>query len=196
LDNEEVLTPQPMNILGLSAFYHDSAACLVRDGDIVAAAQEERFTRIKHDQNFPSQAIAYCLKTGNIDIPQSDYVAYYDKPLLTFDRLLETWFAFAPRGFKLFYKALPVWLHKKLYLPKQIDQGLLNRYTGPILFYRHHQSHAASAFYPSPFEESAILTIDGAGEWSTTTIGHGVRNKIHMLKEIKFPSPLWPVWPA
>lgn len=179
-----------MYILGLSAFYHDSAACLIKDGDILAAAQEERFTRIKHDKNFPTEAVHYCLKEAGINIPQIDLVAYYDKPLLTFERLLETWFAFAPLGFRAFTKALPVWLHKKLYIPKQIDQGLNNEYKNPIYFLRHHQSHAASAFYPSPFEEAAILTIDGAGEWSTTTLGHGRKNKLTMLKEIRFPHSL------
>ena len=179
-----------MNIIGLSAFYHDSAACLVRDGQIVAAAQEERFTRIKHDRNFPTAALHYCLKEGGMDTSRIDYVAYYDKPLLTFDRLLETYFAFAPVGFKSFSKALPVWLHEKLHIPREIDKGLENNYQGPILFTRHHQSHAASAFYPSPFKEAAVLTIDGVGEWSTTTIGHGTENKLKMLKEIRFPHSL------
>ena len=154
-----------MNILGISAFYHDSAACLVRDGDILAAAQEERFTRIKHDRGFPTQAIQYCLKEAGLNINQIDIVAYYDKPLLTFDRLLETYFSFAPVGFKSFYKALPVWLHQKLHIPHEIDKGLNGEYTGDILFTRHHQSHAASAFFPSPFEDAAVLTIDGVGEW-------------------------------
>ncbi|OVE78259.1 hypothetical protein BVX98_00895 [bacterium F11] len=176
-----------MNILGLSAFYHDSAACLMQDGKIVAAAQEERFTRIKHDRSFPVNALAFCLKKGRIQISQLDYVAYYDKPLLTFDRLLETYFAFAPSGFQSFYKALPLWLNQKLHIPREIDKGLSNKYEGPILFTRHHQSHAASAFYPSPFEEAAILTIDGVGEWSTTTMGYGQGNKMHLLKEIQFP---------
>ncbi|MCB4757435.1 MAG: carbamoyltransferase [Elusimicrobia bacterium] len=179
-----------MNILGISAFYHDSSACLVRDGELVAAAQEERFTRIKHDANFPTHAVNYCLSEGGIDASQIDTVAYYDKPLLTFERLLETWFSYAPVGFNAFFKALPVWLHQKLHLPKQIDQGLGNRFKGPILFTRHHESHAASAFYPSPFEEAAILTIDGVGEWSTTTFGHGRGNKFQLFKEIRFPHSL------
>jgi len=179
-----------MNIVGISAFYHDSAAALIRDGQILAAAQEERFTRVKHDRRFPINALQYCLKEGGLDTSQIDYVAYYDKPLLTFERLLETYFAFAPVGFKSFYKALPLWLKQKLYIPKQIDQGLGNKYKGPILFTRHHQSHGASAFYPSPYEEAAILTIDGVGEWSTTTIGHGQGNKTKILKEIRFPHSL------
>ncbi|MDD5657740.1 MAG: carbamoyltransferase N-terminal domain-containing protein, partial [Elusimicrobia bacterium] len=179
-----------MNILGISAFYHDSAAALVRDGEILAAAQEERFSRQKHDEGFPAQAIGYCLEAGGIDASQLDYVAYYDKPLLTFDRLLETWLAFAPRGFRAFYKALPLWLHHKLHIPKLIDAGLGGRFRGPILFSRHHHSHAASAFFPSPFEEAAILTVDGVGEWSTTTLGWGRGNSIRMLKEIRFPHSL------
>lgn len=179
-----------MNIIGISAFYHDSAACLVQDGKIVAAAQEERFTRIKHDKDFPQNALEFCLKKGGISPRDINYVAYYDKPLLTFDRLLETYFAFAPSGFGSFLKALPVWLHQKLHLPREIDHGLKNEYEGPILFTRHHQSHGASAFFPSPFEDAAVLTIDGVGEWSTTTIGHGQGNKIKMIKEIRFPHSL------
>jgi len=176
-----------MNILGISAFYHDSAACLVQDGNIIAAAQEERFTRIKHDHAFPGQAIDYCLKEAGINRSQVDMVAYYDKPLLTFERLLETWFAFAPAGFHAFTKALPVWLHEKLHLPREIDKGLGNEFKGPILFTRHHESHAASAFFPSPYEEAAILTIDGVGEWSTSTMGLGKGNRINLIKEIRFP---------
>jgi len=179
-----------MYILGISAFYHDSAACLVKDGQILAAAQEERFTRLKHDHRFPKEAIQFCLKEGGISCSQLDYVAYYDKPLLTFDRLLETYFSFAPYGFRSFWKMLPLWLHQKLHLPREIDLGLNNQYHGPLLFTRHHQSHAASAFFPSPFKEAAILTIDGVGEWSTTTIGFGQDNKMQLLKEIRFPHSL------
>jgi carbamoyltransferase len=155
----------------------------------VAAAQEERFTRKKHDAAFPAHAARYCLEAGGIDMAGIDLVAYYDKPLLTFERLMETWFAFAPSGFRSFSKALPVWLKEKLFIPKRIDAGLPG-YTGPLVFTRHHQSHAASAFYPSPFEDAAILTIDGVGEWSTTTLGHGQGNQMRLLKEIRFPHSL------
>ena len=179
-----------MNILGISAFYHDSAACLIRDGDILFAAQEERFTRIKHDRNFPVNAIARALSDTGLSFEQIDHVAYYDKPLLTFDRLLETWLAFAPRGLGAFMQALPVWLEEKLRLSREIDKGLQDRYKGPLSFLRHHQSHAASAFYPSPFEEAAILTMDGVGEWSTTTIGRGAGRRLELLKEIRFPHSL------
>jgi carbamoyltransferase len=179
-----------MIILGISAFYHDSAACLVKDGEILFAAQEERFTRIKHDRNFPLHAIERSLKDSNLDFKDIDYVAYYDKPLLTFERLFETWLSFAPRGFSSFKTALPVWLHEKLFLSKEIDKGLKNQYTGPLKYMRHHQSHAASAFYPSPFQESAVLTIDGVGEWSTTTIGVGHDHHLELLQEIRFPHSL------
>ena len=179
-----------MHILGISAFYHDSAACLVKDGRIVAAAQEERFTRIKHDKNFPIHAIRYCMEAAGIGFEQIDHVAYYDKPLLTFDRLLETWLSYAPLGWRAFMTALPVWLHEKLFLPKLIDEGLEKKCQGDLLFTRHHQSHAASAFYPSPFQEAAVLTIDGVGEWSTTTIGIGEGHRLRLLKEIRFPHSL------
>lgn len=179
-----------MNILGISAFYHDSAACLVRDGKIIAAAQEERFTRVKHDARFPIHAIRYCMEAGGINYHQIDHVAYYDKPLLTFDRLLETWLSFAPLGFKAFSTALPVWLHEKLFLPREIEKGLENQCGGSLYFMRHHQSHAASAFYPSPYQDAAVLTIDGVGEWSTTTIGLGQKNRLKLLKEIHFPHSL------
>jgi carbamoyltransferase len=179
-----------MYILGVSAFYHDSAACLIKDGEILFAAQEERFTRIKHDRNFPVQAIARALTDTGLSFEQIDHVAYYDKPLLTFDRLLETWLAFAPRGMRAFMQALPVWLEEKLRLSKEIDRGLEDRYKGPLSFLRHHQSHAASAFYPSPFPEAAVLTMDGVGEWSTTTIGRGQDNHLDLLKEIRFPHSL------
>ncbi len=179
-----------MNILGISAFYHDSAACLVQDGNIIAAAHEERFSRVKHDARFPAGAIAYCLREGNITAADIDYVCYYDKPLLTFERLMETYLAYAPRGIRSFAKALPLWLHHKLHIPREIKRGLGGDFRGKVLFSQHHLSHAASAFYPSPFERAAILTIDGVGEWSTTTIGKGAGNKIEILKEIRFPHSL------
>lgn len=179
-----------MNILGLSAFYHDSAAALVQDGRIVAAAHEERFSRVKHDARFPAGAIAYCLNEGRISAAQLDCVCYYDKPLLTFERLMETYLAFAPRGIRSFSKALPLWLHHKLHIPREIRRGLGADFRGKILFSQHHLSHAASAFYPSPFESAAILTIDGVGEWSTTTLGRGRGSNIEILKEIRFPHSL------
>ena len=171
-----------MKILGISAFYHDSAAALVVDGSIVAAAQEERFTRKKHDPRFPKSAIDYCLKQGSITAKDLDYVVFYEKPLKKFDRLLETYIGYAPRGFSSFRKALPVWLKQKLFLPREIDRGLGGQYDGPILFTEHHQSHAASAFFPSPFRKAAVLTIDGVGEWASTTIGLGQKNKLKLLK--------------
>jgi len=179
-----------MNILGVSAFYHDAAACLVQDGNIIAAAHEERFSRVKHDARFPAGAIAYCLREGNITAADIDYVCYYDKPLLTFERLMETYLAYAPRGIRSFAKAPPLWLHHKLHIPREIKRGLGGDFRGKVLFSQHHLSHAASAFYPSPFERAAILTIDGVGEWSTTTIGKGAGNKIEIIKEIRFPHSL------
>lgn len=179
-----------MNILGISAFYHDSAACLIKDGEVLFAAQEERYTRKKHDRNFPVNAIAEALKHTGLSLNQIDYVSYYDKPLLTFERLFETWLSYAPVGLQSFMAALPVWLHEKLFLSREIDKGLNNQYTGPLHYMRHHQSHAASAFYPSPFQEAAVLTIDGVGEWSTTTIGVGHDNRLKLLKEIRFPHSL------
>lgn len=177
-------------ILGISAFYHDSAAALVVDGRIVAAAQEERFTRIKHDHNFPVNAIEYCLREAGIGPENLDAVVFYDKPLLKFERLMESYLAYAPRGLRSFMMALPLWLNQKLFLPREIDRGLSNRYEGPIYFTTHHSSHAASAFFPSPFEEAAIITFDGVGEWSTSTWGIGRGNKIDILKEIRFPHSL------
>ena len=179
-----------MNILGISAFYHDSAAALIVDGEIIAAAQEERFTRIKHDASFPDNAVNFCLNEAGIDISEIDYVVFYDKPLLTFDRLLETYVAFAPIGFKSFSKAIPVWLKEKLHTKRNIRKKLGSDFKGKVCFTEHHESHAASAFYPSPFDESAILTIDGVGEWSTATIGKGENNKIKILEEMKFPHSL------
>ncbi len=179
-----------MNILGLSAYYHDSAACLVRDGEIVAAAQEERFTRKKHDHEFPSRAVEYCLQEGNLEASELDLVAFYDKPILKFDRILETYIAYAPRGYRTFLKGLPLWLKQKLHTPRELDRGLGGKYRGRYVFTRHHESHAASAFFPSPFEKAAILTLDGVGEWSTGSVGVGEGNQIRLLKELRFPHSL------
>ncbi len=177
-------------ILGISAFYHDSAAALVKDGVIIAAAQEERFTRIKHDHEFPANAVQYCLDEAGIGPADLDAVVFYDKPYLKFERILETYLAYAPRGLRSFMLAMPLWLRQKLYLPREIDRGLDNLYSGPIYFTFHHQSHAASAFFPSPFEEAAILTFDGVGEWSTTTWGVGKGNHIELRQETRFPHSL------
>lgn len=176
-----------MNILGISAFYHDSAACLVRDGEIIAAAQEERFTRKKHDYRFPNKAIDYCLAEGGITPEQLDHVVFYDKPLLKFERLLETYLSYAPAGLKSFMQAMPLWMKQKLHLPREMDHGLKNKYKGRYIFTEHHESHAASAFFPSPFEEAAILTLDGVGEWATASYGYGRGNKIHISHEMHFP---------
>lgn len=184
-----------MRVLGLSAFYHDSAAALVQDGRIVAAAQEERFTRKKHDSGFPKNAIDFCLEAGGVGMDEIDFVAFYDKPFLKFERLLETYLAFAPNGFRSFRMAMPVWLKEKLY-QKVLLRDELKRWLpdfdwhNKLLFSEHHQSHAASAFYPSPFEEAAILTMDGVGEWATTSMGFGSGNRIEMRKEIHFPHSL------
>jgi len=177
-----------MNILGISAFYHDSAACLVRNGDIIAAAQEERFTRKKHDANFPKKAVEYCLNEADIDIADVDYVGFYDKPFVKFERILETYLSIAPRGLKQFLSAMPIWLKEKLWTRSNIRKNL--QYSGPVLFSEHHESHAASAFYPSPFEEAAILTMDGVGEWATSSIAVGRGNKIKLVKELRFPHSL------
>ena len=179
-----------MNILGISAYYHDSAACLVRDGEIVAAAQEERFTRKKHDHEFPQQAVNFCLDEAGIEARELDLVAFYDKPLLKFDRLLETYIGYAPRGFKLFRMGMPLWLRQKLHTPRELDKGLGGEYAGRYVFTAHHESHAASAFYPSPFQESAILTLDGVGEWATGSIARGNDHRIEMLQEMRFPHSL------
>ncbi|MBK8267991.1 MAG: carbamoyltransferase [Planctomycetes bacterium] len=184
-----------MNILGISAFYHDSAACLIQDGNIVAAAQEERFTRKKADASFPLHAIDYCLKEGCITPEQLDHVAFYDKPLLKFERILETYCAFAPRGFKSFLQAIPLWVKEKLHLPRELDQGLKG-YKGRYIFPEHHESHAASAFFPSPFEEAAILTLDGVGEWATASYGFGRGNKIELTHEMHFPHSLGMLYSA
>ena len=177
-----------MNILGISAFYHDSAACLIQDGRIVAAASEERFTRKKHDHNFPLNAILYCLKEGGITAKDLDYVGFYDKPLVKFERILYTYMATFPKSFPSFMKAIPLWLTEKLWIPHEIRKKL--DYTGPILFSEHHEAHAASSFLVSPFEEAAILTVDGVGEWATSTMGVGRGNDIRILREIRFPHSL------
>jgi carbamoyltransferase len=177
-------------ILGISAFYHDSAAALVVDGQIVAAAQEERFSRKKHDAGFPRQAIAFCLKRAGLRPEQLDCVAFYDKPFTKFERLLETYLAYVPSGFRSFSKAMPLWLKEKLHLRRTIGRELAGFATNRLVFLDHHESHAASAFFPSPFEEAAILTLDGVGEWSTTTYGKGAGNKIQLDDHIQFPHSL------
>ena len=179
-----------MNILGISAFYHDSAAALLVDGHIVAAAQEERFTRKKHDASFPIHAIRYCLTEAGIDASQLDYVGFYDKPLLKFERLLETYLAYAPRGFRSFTQAMPQWLKQKLHLPREIRRGLGGEYRKSITFTEHHESHAASAFFASPFQDAAILTLDGVGEWATASYGEGHANRIALTHELRFPHSL------
>ena len=185
-----------MYILGISAFYHDSAACLLNDGKIIAAAQEERFTRKKHDSGFPQHAIKYCLKEANIAASQIDKVVFYEKPFVKFERLLETYLAFAPKGFKSFTMAMPLWIKEKLFqksalvkeLKTTLDENL--DWNERLMFSEHHLSHAASAFYPSPFESAAILTLDGVGEWTTTSLAVGKDNKLRVLKEIHFPHSL------
>jgi len=177
-------------ILGISAFYHDSAAALVVDGDIVAAAQEERFTRKKHDPRFPGHAIQYCLDAASLAYDDIDYVAFYEKPLRKFDRLIETYLSFAPAGLGSFGRAIPLWLKERLRLSDGIREGLKASKRLPLVFTEHHESHAASAFYPSPYEEAAILTLDGVGEWSTTTCGYGRGNKIHLTHQLRFPHSL------
>ncbi len=176
------------HILGISAYYHDSAACLVRDGVIVAAAQEERFTRKKHDHRFPAHAVEYCLKAGGIEGAQVDYVAFYDKPLLKFERLLETYIDYAPSGIRSFLMAMPLWLKEKLWIREQVEERC--QYKGKVLFTEHHESHAASAYFPSPFDSAAVLTMDGVGEWATSSVGHGRGNELHLLAELHFPHSL------
>ena len=183
-----------MNILGISAFYHDSAACLVQDGKIIAAAQEERFTRKKHDPSFPNSAIKYCLQEGGLDIDDVDYIAFYDKPFLTFERLLETYLSFAPKGLKSYLQAVPVWLKQKLWVPAVISKE--TGYKGKILFTEHHQAHAASAFYPSPFDRSAWLTVDAVGEWATTSYGIASSKNLTVSAEIHFPHSLGMLYSA
>jgi carbamoyltransferase len=175
-----------LNILGISCFYHDSASCLLRDGLIVGAAQEERFSRKKHDPRFPARAIKYCLKEGGISVQDLDYVVFYDKPILTFDRLLMSYISVAPKGLRSWLEAIPLWLGKKLHVPKVIRKEI--GYEKEVLFTEHHESHAASAFYPSPFEEAAILTVDGVGEWATASYGIGRNNQISLLRELHFPN--------
>ena len=184
-----------MRILGISAFYHDSAAALVRDGEIVSAAQEERFTRKKHDSRFPSNAVEYCLSQEGVGLSDVDFVAFYDKPFLKFERLLETYVAFAPRGLRSFAMAMPLWVREKLF-QKNLLHNELKQFSKEfdwehrLLFAEHHQSHAASAFYPSPFEDALILTMDGVGEWATTSVALGSGNKLEIIKEIHFPHSL------
>src|SRR5271155_4725305 len=184
-----------MRILGISAFYHDSAAALVRDGEIIAAAQEERFTRKKHDSRFPLNAVEFCLAQDGVQLSDVDFVAFYDKPFLKFERLLETYVAFAPRGLRSFQMAIPLWAREKLF-QRSLLQDELKRYgenfdwIHRLLFAEHHQSHAASAFYPSPFEDALILTMDGVGEWATTSVARGSGNHLEILKEIHFPHSL------
>jgi carbamoyltransferase len=177
-----------MNILGISCFYHDSAAALLRDGDLVAAAHEERFTRKRHDPDLPKHAIDYCLREARLEVSDLDYVVFYDKPMLKFERLLTTYLATFPKSLPSFSKAVPIWLKEKLWVPSQIRKAL--DYDGEILFAEHHQSHAASAFLPSPFQEAAILTLDGVGEWATATQGVGHDNQLELVREIRFPHSL------
>ena len=176
-------------ILGISCFYHDSAAALIKDGDIVSAAQEERFTRKKHDFSFPEHAVRYCIGAAGISCEDLDFVAFYDKPLLKFERILLTYLTYAPSGFRSFYKAVPLWLKERLWIPDLISERLAG-FKGKILFTGHHESHAASCFYPSPFKEAAILTMDGVGEWTTTSFGTGKENDFDLEYEIRFPHSL------
>ncbi len=177
-----------IDILGISAFYHDSAACLLRDGEILAAAQEDRFTRKKGDASFPENAVEYCLRAGGIEAGDLAYVGFYDKPLLKFERILETYLGVVPKGYRSFLKAAPLWIKEKLHMEKQLRTGL--GFEGELLYAEHHESHAASAFFPSPYKESAILTIDGVGEWATASIGVGRDNDIKLLKELNWPDSL------
>ncbi|MBI4663795.1 MAG: carbamoyltransferase [Verrucomicrobia bacterium] len=174
-----------MNILGISAFYHDSAACLVQDGKIIAAAQEERFTRKKHDASFPKHAVAYCLRAGGLTARQLPIVAFYEKPFLKFDRILHSYLACAPLGIRSFLKAIPLWIKEKIWMKELIKREL--DYEGTVVFPEHHESHAASAFFPSPYQEAAFLTVDGVGEWTTTSFGFGKDNRVQIQAEIHFP---------
>ena len=177
-----------MNIIGISCFFHDSAACLVRNGKILAAAQEERFTRKKHDPRFPQKAIRFCFEEGGIKVEDLDYVVFYDKPFLSFERLLLSYLTVAPKGLRSWLEAMPLWLGRKLHIQKVIKEEI--GYEGDVLFTEHHEAHAASAFYPSPFEEAAILTIDGVGEWATASYGVGKGSEINLIKELQFPDSL------
>ena len=177
-------------ILGISAFYHDSAAALIVDGRIVAAAQEERFTRKKHDPAFPVEAVRYCLAAAGLQASDLDFIVFYEKPLVKFERLLETYLAFAPSGFRSFVMAIPVWLKEKLYIHRAIRKSLPTAKKAKLVFTEHHESHAASAFFSSPFDEAAFLTLDGVGEWCTTAWGTGKRNRIELQKQITFPHSL------
>ena len=185
-----------MFILGISAFYHDSAACLIKNGEILFAAQEERFTRIKHDSSFPTNSVSFCLSEANISLDKIDYVVFYEKPIIKFERLIETYLAYAPKGFRSFSSSMPLWVKEKIFQKKNILEKLKlfphnkTNLKNKILFSEHHYSHAASAFFPSPFEQASILTMDGVGEWSTTTIGEGKNNNIVLNKEINFPHSL------
>jgi carbamoyltransferase len=184
-----------MRVLGISAYYHDSAAAIVRDGEIVAAAQEERFTRKKHDSSFPVNAVEYCLAADGVSLRDVDYVVFYDKPFLKFERLLETYLAFAPRGLRSFQMAIPLWIREKLFQKKLLGDELKSISPGEdwekkLLFTEHHMSHAASAFFPSPFEEALVLTMDGVGEWDTTSVALGRGNRLEIIKEIRFPHSL------
>jgi carbamoyltransferase len=183
-----------MRVLGISAFYHDSAAAVVEDGRIVAAAQEERFTRKKHDSSFPKNAIAYCLEEADAKLNEFDHVVFYDKPFLKFERLMETYLAFAPRGFRSFHLAIPLWLKEKLF-QKSLLKGELKQFAegfdiARLLFCEHHLSHAASAFYPSPYEHAVVLTMDGVGEWATTSAAMGSGKNLEVFQEIHFPHSL------
>ena len=193
-EKQFTVTPT-MRILGISAFYHDSAAALVENGKIVAAAQEERFTRKKHDESFPSHAIQFCLEQAECSVKDIDFVVFYEKPLVKFERLMETYLAYVPWGFASFRRAIPVWIKEKLFLRREILGGLKKlsggeKYEGSIVYTNHHESHAASAFFPSPFEEAAILCVDGVGEWTTTSIFHGKENQIEPVSELRFPHSL------
>ncbi|MCB1190819.1 MAG: carbamoyltransferase [Leptospiraceae bacterium] len=180
-----------MNILGISCFYHDSAASVIKDGQLVACAQEERFTRVRHDPDFPMQAINYCLKEANIGIGDLDYVAFYDKPFLKFERILESIVSVSPKGFGTFIKAIPLWMKQKLFIGEEIKRKLGKKeINAKLVFTEHHESHAAAAFFPSPFEDAAFLTVDGVGEWTTTSFGVGLDNRIEIQNEIKFPHSL------
>ncbi|MEY2439705.1 MAG: carbamoyltransferase, partial [Verrucomicrobiota bacterium] len=183
-------------ILGISAFYHDSAAALIQDGDIVAAAQEERFSRRKHDPDFPNLALSYCLREAGLKAADVDAVVFYEKPQVKFERLLETYLAYAPAGFRSFREAMPLWAQLKLHLPKKIRAELGPDFRGKLYFADHHESHAASAFFPSPFEEAAILTLDAVGEWSTSSIAIGRGNKVELMQEMRFPHSLGMLYSA